>query len=238
MEANRLRLLIVGFGRMGMTINRLAPAAGFEPVGVFDGTDHACGRRIAGVKRIQEVDVAVEFSNRGAAAGNVAQLIELGIPTVTGTTGWNPGDTQLPELAQTKGVGVVQAPNCSIGVNLFLMMVRHAADLMAGHLAFDPWVQEQHHRAKKDRPSGTASLMAEQIRLPRASAPIEVASVRAGSCPGTHTAGWSGEMEVITLNHTARSRDTFASGALVAARWLMGRKGWFTMEDVLTTAQG
>ena len=139
----------------------------------------------------------------------------------------------VPPEGWAAGVGIVVAPNFSTGVVLFEALVAQAAKLFAPQAEFGAFLHEAHHAAKKDAPSGTALLLKramEQAGFPR---PIDVSSTRAGFIPGTHTVGFDGPAETITLTHTARDRTAFARGALAAARWVKGRRGWFTMKDVL-----
>ena len=139
----------------------------------------------------------------------------------------------MTEPVEESGVGIVAAANFSTGVAIFEAAVARAATLFARQVEFGAWVHEAHHAAKKDAPSGTALLLKktmEQSGFPR---PIDVSSTRAGFIPGTHTAGFDGPAETITLSHAARDRTAFARGALLAAKWIHGKRGWYTMKDVL-----
>jgi 4-hydroxy-tetrahydrodipicolinate reductase len=131
------------------------------------------------------------------------------------------------------GVGIVASANFSTGVVLFEALVARAAQLFAGQTDFGAYVHESHHAAKKDAPSGTALMLVRAMEEAGFARPIDVSSTRAGHMPGAHAVGFDGPAESITLSHTARDRSTFARGALVAARWIRGRRGWFTMRDVL-----
>jgi 4-hydroxy-tetrahydrodipicolinate reductase len=160
------------------------------------------------------------------------------INLVVGTTGWAPHEGALRQVVNEAGIGVVVAPNFSTGVVLFDAIAAHAAKLFAAQQEFGAFLHEAHHAAKKDAPSGTALLLKrsmEQAGFPR---PIDVAASRAGFIPGTHTVGFDGPAETVTLTHTARDRTAFARGALGAAKWVRGKRGWFTMKDVLGIEQG
>ena len=146
---------------------------------------------------------------------------------------WPAQEPRLRAEAEARGIGVVAAPNFAIGVNLFLALTERAAELWRDQPAFGAWLHELHHAAKKDAPSGTALALEAAMRGKGYAHPIDVASSRAGSIPGTHTVGFDADAETITLTHTARDRTVFARGALQAAHWLRGRRGWFTMRDVL-----
>jgi 4-hydroxy-tetrahydrodipicolinate reductase len=226
-----MRILLVGHGRMGRMVESLAPDYGCEVAGIVE-IDNA-SRLEEGAAGWGPVDVAVDFSYPDAVAVNVPALAKLGINVVVGTTGWANQESEVRKAAAEAGIGVVVAPNFSTGVVLFEALVARAAKLFAGHDEFGAWLHEAHHAMKKDAPSGTALLLKgamEGAGYPRT---IDVASTRAGHIPGTHTIGFDGAAESITLSHTARDRSAFARGALVAARWVKGKRGWFTMHDVL-----
>lgn len=228
-----LRIVIVGYGRMGREVEALAEAApDCEVVDRLDIHNNADGEGIDAT-RLAGADVAIDFSTADATVANVPRLAEAGIDTVIGTTGWNAHEPQLREAVTRANVGVVAASNFSLGVNLFLGMVERAASLMSRHEDFGSWIHEAHHAAKIDAPSGTALTLEAAMQKAGYGAGIDVSSTRAGHLPGTHTVGFDGPFETITLTHRARDRATFARGALEAARWLKGRTGWFTMRDVL-----
>jgi 4-hydroxy-tetrahydrodipicolinate reductase len=152
---------------------------------------------------------------------------------VIGTTGWAAHEAEIRREAEAHRIAVVAAPNFALGVSLFGAIVGRAAELMAHRSEFGAWLHELHHAAKRDAPSGTALALMETMVGSGYRAAIDVSSTRAGAIPGTHTIGFDGGGETITLTHTARDRSIFARGALEAARWVQGRRGWFTMEDVL-----
>lgn len=220
------RLLLVGYGRMGRLVESLAPESGFTVAGTIDS-------RSARADDWPDADVAVDFSVADAVPHTVARLAKRGLPVVIGTTGWKASEPSVRETASRANLGVVAAPNFAIGVNLFVALVERAAELWKDQPAFGAWLHELHHAAKRDAPSGTALALEAAMRGNGYAHPIDVASTRAGSIPGTHTVGFDAAAETITLTHTARDRSVFARGALQAAHWLRGRRGWFTMRDVL-----
>lgn len=220
-------LLIVGRGRMGRIVEALAPDYEFEVAGTVD-IDNA-----AQPESWPKADVAVDFSLAEAVPQNFPVLAARGMNIVIGATGWQAHEPQLRAETEARGIGVVAAPNFAIGVNLFLALTERAAELWRDQPAFGAWLHELHHAAKKDAPSGTALALEAAMRAKGYAHPIDVSSTRAGSIPGTHTIGFDAAAETITLTHTARDRTVFARGALQAARWLRGRRGWFTMRDVL-----
>jgi 4-hydroxy-tetrahydrodipicolinate reductase len=219
-----MKLLIVGYGKMGRLVEEMAPAHGCEVGGRID-VDQGDWKAPA--------DVAVDFSTADALRSNFAHYVERGLPVVIGTTGWSAHEAELKGQAGRAGLGVVAAANFSIGVNLFQMMVAEAARLMAPHAAFGAWIHEAHHAAKRDAPSGTALMLRDTMVGAGYSRPIDVSATRAGSIPGIHTIGFDAASDTIELTHTARDRRGFAAGALLAATWVHGRRGWFTMADVL-----
>jgi 4-hydroxy-tetrahydrodipicolinate reductase len=221
------RLLLLGCGRMGRHVESLSAEYGFDVVG-------RVGRENAGRSADwPEADVAIDFSTGEALAANFPALARRGHAVVIGTTGWAAYEASIRKQAEASGIGVVAAPNFALGVSLFGAIVARAAELMSRRPEFGAWVHELHHATKRDAPSGTALGLMEIMRGSGYGAPIDVSSTRAGAIPGTHTIGFDGGGETITLTHSARDRSIFARGALEAARWVHGRRGWFTMKDVL-----
>jgi 4-hydroxy-tetrahydrodipicolinate reductase len=219
------RLLLVGHGRMGRLVETLAPGEGFEVAGVVTS------RTAAG--DWPSADVAIDFSVADAVPSNVERLARQRIPIVIGTTGWQAHEDAVRSTVAAAGIGVVSAPNFAVGVNVFLAVVERLGTLMARQPSFGAWIHESHHAAKRDAPSGTALAMEQRLRKQGYTADVPIASTRAGSIPGTHTLGFDAASETLTLTHQARDRAAFARGALLAARWLEGRHGWFSMTDVL-----
>ncbi len=170
---------------------------------------------------------------RRAVEQNLPRLAALGINTVIGTTGWDDSAGRLRQLVTDANIGVLAAPNFSTGVVLFGEIVRRASELIGSQDDYGAWIHELHHAKKRDQPSGTALWLEQTLRGTGYPRGIDVSSSRVGSIPGTHTVGFDGPSETITLTHTVRDRGTFARGALVAAKWLHGRRGWFTMRDCL-----
>jgi 4-hydroxy-tetrahydrodipicolinate reductase len=226
-----MRILLVGHGRMGRLVESLAAEYECEVAGIIE-IDNAASLADAAVDWAP-VDVAIDFSFPEAVPVNVPALAKLGINVVIGTTGWSAHESSVRKAVELAKTGVVAAPNFSTGVVLFEAIAAHAARLFAQQRDFGAWLHETHHVMKKDAPSGTALLLIRAMEEAGYSRPIDVASTRAGHVPGVHTIGFDGPAESITLSHSARDRSAFARGALVAARWLKGRRGWFTMHDVL-----
>jgi 4-hydroxy-tetrahydrodipicolinate reductase len=232
-----MKLLLVGHGKMGQLVGTLAPQYDWEVAGVIDPGSPLHGGG-PDADRWAGVDVAIDFSTPDSVIANAVVLAKRGISLVIGTTGWSAREAELRQAVADAGTGIVVAPNFSTGVVLFEALVAQAAKLFAPQTDFAAFLHEAHHSAKKDAPSGTAFLLKktmEQAGFPR---PIDVSSTRAGFIPGTHTVGFDGPAETVTLTHTARDRTAFARGALAAARWVHGKHGWFTMRDVLGIQAG
>ncbi len=227
-----MNLLLVGHGKMGRLIESLAPEFGFNVVGVIDpqSSRHGGG---PDARAWDGVDVAVDFTQPDVVRENAPVLARRGIHLVIGTTGWQRDERAVREAVDAGGVGAVVAPNFSTGVVLFEAIVARAAELLARQTDFGAFLHEAHHAAKKDAPSGTALFLKLAMQQAGYDRPIDVSATRAGFIPGTHTIGFDGPAETITLTHAARDRSGFARGALAAARWVVGRRGWYTMKDVL-----
>lgn len=218
-----MKLLIVGYGKMGRLVDELASAQGHTVVGRVD----------AGRDEWAPADAVIDFSTADALLANFPRYLELRAPLVIGTTGWNQHRDRLRADAVTGRLGVVASANFSIGVNIFQLVAAEAARLMREQEQYGAWIHEAHHAAKLDAPSGTALLLRDAMVHAGFGRDIDVSSTRAGTIPGTHTIGFDSASDTIELTHTARDRRGFASGALLAARWVQGREGWFSMLDVL-----
>ncbi len=248
MNAERLRLALVGYGQMGRAIEVVAAERGHRVVARIDPVAAGADRPTITPDLRDEVDVAVEFSVPEAAPGNVARLLEMGIPTVSGTTGWAERLGETRALAERLGTGFLWAPNYALGVQVFFRVVERAATWFGRVGGFDPWIFEAHHARKKDAPSGTARRLAELVVAgtpgkerfgcaPDDAPPppdlVPVGWVRAGQIPGSHRVGWDGPGESIEIVHVARDRGIFARGAVRAAEWLAGRGGAHTIGEML-----
>jgi 4-hydroxy-tetrahydrodipicolinate reductase len=218
-----MKLLIVGYGRMGRLVDRLAAEQGLEVVGRVD-QDRA---------EWADADVAIDFSTADALLANFDEYVKRRPALVIGTTGWGEHAGYLREEAERARLGVVASANFSIGVNVFQLVAADAARLIARHDQYGAWIHEAHHAAKRDAPSGTALLLRDAMVDAGYRRPIDMSSTRAGLIPGTHTVGFDSASDTIELTHTARDRQGFATGALLAARWIRGRLGWYSMQDVL-----
>jgi 4-hydroxy-tetrahydrodipicolinate reductase len=227
-----MRILLVGHGKMGRLVESLAAEYGCDVAGVIDPQSPAHGGG-PDAERWAGVDVAIDFSTPASVPVNVPVLARRGINLVVGTTGWREHEPTVRTAIEESGAGIVAAPNFSTGVVVFDAIAAQAARLFAPRDDFGAFLHEAHHAAKVDAPSGTALLLKRSMEEAGFTRRIDVSSTRAGFIPGTHTVGFDGPAETITLTHTARDRSAFARGALTAARWIQGKRGWFTMRDVL-----
>jgi 4-hydroxy-tetrahydrodipicolinate reductase len=223
-------LLLVGHGRMGRLVEQLAPSHDCRIVGIVTelSPENALDEQDFGV-----VDVAVDFTVPGAVRSNLESMAARGWNVVIGTTGWQGDEAECRAMAKKAGIGVLASANFSMGVQVFRRAVAEAARHFANLPDVGAWIHESHHNAKKDAPSGTALLLKSVMEEAGYARPIDVSSTRAGSIPGTHEVGFDGLAESVTLTHTVRDRAVFAHGALEAAKWLKGRRGWFSMADML-----
>ena len=223
---------IVGYGKMGRLVEQLAPSFGFEVYARINGAENPAG---AGLSResLAGAEVAIDFSTPQAAPENILRLASLGVNVVSGTTGWYDALPTVRESVLAAGTALVWGPNFSIGVNIFLQTVGHAASLLSRYPDYEAWGWEIHHAAKRDAPSGTLKKLAEVVRASGYQREVNLASNRAGTIPGTHEIGFDSGSDTITLRHTAHNRDGFARGALQAARWIDGKKGVYEFRQIL-----
>jgi 4-hydroxy-tetrahydrodipicolinate reductase len=227
-----MNLAIVGYGKMGRLVEQLAPEYGFQVALKLDEFNNV---DFAGItpENFAGVDVAVEFSIPSATVENIQRIAALGVNLVVGTTGWLTEIDRVKAVVERSGIGLVYSPNFSVGVNVFARLVAEAARLLAAEEEYGAWAWEIHHSTKKDAPSGTLLKLVDEMKKVGYGRPIDAASNRAGRHPGTHEIGFDSAADTITLRHTARSREGFARGALKAARWVAGKKGFFEFGQVL-----
>ena len=225
-----MRILLLGHGRMGRLVESLAPDYDAIVAGVID--EHSAERAIA-AGNFGDVDVAIDFTLADAVPKNLPQLAERKINVVIGTTGWHAHEAAMRDVAARAGIGVLAASNFSLGMNVFQLAVEEASRHFAQQREFGAWIHETHHTMKKDAPSGTALTIKAGMERAGYDRAIDVSSTRVGSVPGTHTVGFDGPSETIELTHTVRDRAVFARGALTAAKWLVGKRGWFSIRDML-----
>ncbi|MDQ2668160.1 MAG: dihydrodipicolinate reductase [Gemmatimonadota bacterium] len=230
-----VRVALIGMGKMGQAIALLAPERDVDIVATIDVSDDAHGEVTTAT--LAGAQVAIEFTVPSAAPGNIRACLAAGCPIVVGTTGWYDDLPAIRSEVVAAHGALLTAPNFSVGVAVFDRVVAEAARLFSELPGFDAHMIETHHNQKKDAPSGTAASLARtaEASLGRA---VPITSVRVGAVPGTHEIIFDAPFEQVRLVHEARDRRVFAEGALLAARWLVGRTGVYGMQDVLTSRQG
>jgi 4-hydroxy-tetrahydrodipicolinate reductase len=225
-----MKIALIGYGAMGRLIHRLAEEKGHVVAVTIDDADSGLSAaELAG--KLQGVDVAIDFTAAAAVRRNVEACVAAGVPLVEGTTGWNDSRTEIESIVRDGGGAIVFGANFSIGVNLFYKIAEFASELFARFPEYETFIEEQHHSRKKDAPSGTALKIKEIVT--RHVEVGDIAATRAGNIPGTHTVGFDGPADQITLTHTARSREGFALGAITAAEWIVGKTGFYEFGDVM-----
>lgn len=226
-----LRVAVIGDGKMGRAVQQAVQASGATVVAVLGRHTSVDSGSLRGA------DVAIEFTEPRSAAANVMACVNAGCPIVVGTTGWYDQIAPVTEHVREHSGAVLWSANFSLGVYALTQLVRSAGALFADLPGFDAHIVETHHAAKKDAPSGTALLLQQEIEV-TLGRDVPVTSIRVGSVPGTHEIVLDGAYEQIIISHEARDRRVFAEGALVAARWLIARRGVFTLADVFSDVPG
>ena len=226
-----LRIALLGHGRMGRLIGRLATEHGAVTVLRLDESNNRAGMGLTR-EALRDTDVAIDFSTAEAVmSGNLERLCDRGVDTVIGTTGWDERRAEFLELASESGIGLVHGANFSVGVNAFYRIAAAAARTLARCDGYDLAAFESHHRGKRDAPSGTALRLIDEVRAAGWSGEIDVTSQRTGHVPGTHELQWDSAGDTIQIRHAARSRTGFAKGALAAASWIHGRPGVYDFSE-------
>lgn len=230
-----MKIALLGYGKMGRTIESLAQKKGHQ---IVVATNDA-----QGLDGFNGADVAIDFSVPSAAFDNIKMALEAGIPVVSGTTGWL---EELPKIEsyckETQGA-FLYASNFSVGVNIFFAINKRLAELMGNQADYEPSITEIHHTQKLDKPSGTAISLAEDLLKfsqksgwtlqSGAEADLWIDSIREGDVKGTHIINYTSEVDTLSIKHEAHSREGFALGAILAAQWIIGKQGVYSMQDVL-----
>lgn len=236
-----MKIALIGYGKMGHAIEEIAVERGHEVVLRITSSNKDEMTKA----NLQQADVAIEFTKPEAAQHNVLQVLDAGTAVVCGTTGWNEGLAKAKIKAEDKGTAFLQASNFSVGVNIFFEVNKLLASLMNDQPSYEVSIEETHHTQKKDAPSGTAITLAEQIldnlqrkkhwskEVVESDDEFPVIAHRIENVPGTHVVKYSSAIDDIEIIHTAHNRKGFALGAVLAAEYIAGKKGVFTMQDVL-----
>ena len=226
-----MKIGLIGNGKMGKLIASLAIERGFEIVLTIDESDaNLSAKELA--EKLKGIDAAIDFSIAEVVKRNVEACVLAKVPIVEGTTGWNGERDNIKELVEQHNGALVFGANFSIGVNLFYKIADYASELFSKFEDYEAFVEEQHHSRKRDAPSGTA-LKLKEIVAKNIEKDFSVSVTRAGNIPGTHRVGFDGAADQILLEHAARSREGFAAGAILAAEWIVGKKGFYEFTDVL-----
>jgi len=236
-----MKIALIGYGKMGKAIEEIAISRGHQvvlKVSIDNLEDNT-------VSKIKEADLAIEFTGPDSAYDNIIRCLEAGVPVVSGSTGWLSRLEEVKQYCQEHNGTFLYASNFSVGVNIFFEVNKRLAALMAPHPDYDVRITEIHHTEKRDSPSGTAITLAEQVmeKIKRKKewvnhisdnlGELEILSERTDPAPGTHTIEYNSSIDTITITHTAHNRKGFATGAVLAAEFVAGKKGIYRMGDVL-----
>ncbi|HXG83549.1 MAG TPA: 4-hydroxy-tetrahydrodipicolinate reductase [Pyrinomonadaceae bacterium] len=226
-----MKIALIGYGAMGKLIRTLAENKNHGIAIIINESDaNLSAGELA--EKLKGVDAAIDFSTAEAVKKNVEACLTANVPLVEGTTGWNNERENIKKSVEDENGAFCFGANFSIGVNLFYKITDYASELVAKFEDYEAFIEEQHHSRKRDAPSGTA-LKLKEIVAKNIEKDFTVSSTRAGNIPGTHRVGFDGAADQILLEHTARSREGFASGAILAAEWIRGRKGFYEFTDVM-----
>jgi len=225
-----MKIGLIGYGAMGRLVGQLAVAKGHEIALKIDIEGADCSVEDL-AEALRSCDVAIDFSIAGTVPRNAESSARAGVPLVVGTTGWQAQIDQVRSLVQQHNGALIYGANFSVGVQVFYRIAARTAELFRELDAYDPFIEEAHHKRKRDAPSGTA-IHLHKIVSEELGHEVPVSSTRAGYIPGTHRLGFDSAADQITLTHTARSREGFAAGALIAAQWIVGRKGVYEFSEV------
>jgi dihydrodipicolinate reductase len=226
-----MKIALIGYGAMGRLVETLAENKNHEITAVIRGNDaNLPAEELA--EKLKGAESAIDFSVAEAVERNVRACLLAQVPLVEGTTGWNAQKEMIKNLVEESDGAFVFGANFSIGVNLFYRIADFAAELFSKFEDYETFIEERHHSRKRDAPSGTA-LKLKEIVAAHFKKDFSVSATRAGRIPGTHTVGFDAAADTIELTHTARSREGFASGAILAAEWIAGRKGFYEFTEVM-----
>ncbi|MCD9186893.1 MAG: hypothetical protein LUM44_10700 [Pyrinomonadaceae bacterium] len=231
-----MKIALIGFGAMGKLIKTLAENKNHEIAVVIDEADASLSAEVL-AEKLKGIDAAIDFSVAEAVERNVRACLLAQVPLVQGTTGWNEQKDAVKKLVEEANGAFVFGANFSVGVNLFYRITDFASELFAKFADYETFIEERHHSRKKDAPSGTA-LKLKDIVARHITKDFSVLATRAGNIPGTHIVGFDGNADTVELTHTARSREGFASGAILAAEWIAGKKGFYEFTEVMDEILG
>ena len=227
-----MKIALLGYGQMGKMVEKVAGQQNIEVVERYwDEQPLTVNEKSR--ETLKGVSVLIDFTLPDVVVENIQKCAELSINMVVGTTGWSDQIDQVRQIVEEKQIGLVYASNFSLGINLFYKIINHAASLFSTFENYDSFIEEAHHKIKKDAPSGTALNLMKIVEKYYPENKIPVTSVRAGYIPGMHRVGFDSKVDTIKIEHTVRSRKGFAEGAILAAKWIENKKGLYAFEDVL-----
>jgi 4-hydroxy-tetrahydrodipicolinate reductase len=225
-----VKIAIIGYGAMGQLVAKLAVEQGHDIAATL--TSRESDSDVADLAaKVRGCDVAIDFSVAAAVPRNVEVCARAAVPLVEGTTGWHASVGEVCRIVNEANAALIYGANFSVGVQIFYRLAARAGELLCDLESYDGFIEEAHHKRKRDAPSGTAIQLREIIAQAQGRE-LPIASTRAGDIPGTHCLGFDSAADQITLTHTARSREGFAAGALLAAHWIVGRKGVYEFSEV------
>lgn len=245
-----MKISLIGYGKMGKEVEKIARLRGIEVVSIIEPSIQNSGIMHSSIspESLKDADVAVDFTVPSSVIENIRKVAALKKNMVVATTGWYDSLDEAKRIVENSGIGFIYSSNFSIGVNAYFKVVEEAAKVFNRLEMYDVYGYELHHNQKMDSPSGTAKTIGDILirnvhrkkkllyeKIDRKISPDElhIASIRAGSIPGTHVVGFDSDADTIEVKHVARSRSGFAVGALMAAEWVKGRKGFFTINDFM-----
>jgi 4-hydroxy-tetrahydrodipicolinate reductase len=227
-----MKIALIGYGQMGKMVEDLATRQNIEVVAKY-WDEHPLTVDESARSNLKDVSALIDFTSPDAVIENIQKGAALSINMVIGTTGWFDQIDQVKKIVEYHQIGLVYAANFSPGINLFYKIVEKTASLFSVLDSYDPFIEEVHHKIKKDAPSGTARNLKQIVQTHYKGKEVPVTSVRAGYAPGIHRVSFDSKVDTVKLEHSARSREGFAEGALLAAKWIKNRKGFFAFEDVI-----
>lgn len=241
-----MNIAIIGYGKMGHEIEKIAKAKGIT-LKTIDPNDNADYKEIND-ESMKDIDVCVDFTHPDSVVENIEKISKFKKNIVVGTTGWYDKTEEVKKVIENAGTGLIWSGNFSVGVNVYFKIIENAAKIIDKLDDYDVFVHEFHHNQKADSPSGTAVMLGkiltdniarkskvvtEELKRKIEPAELHVSSTRSGTIPGTHIVGFDSVADTIELKHTARSRQGFALGAVMAAEWLQGKKGFYDIDDMM-----
>ena len=242
-----MNIAIIGYGKMGHEIENVAEGKGISAITIDPSAQDADYKEI-NEESMKDVDVCVDFTHPDSVIGNIEKVSEFGKNIVVGTTGWYDNMDDVKKIIEEAGTGLIWSGNFSIGVNIYFKMIENAAQIINKFDDYDVFVHEFHHNQKTDSPSGTAVMIGnilidnidrkkrvvtEELKRKIEPDELHISSTRGGSVPGTHIVGFDSAADTIELKHTARGREGFALGAVMAAEWINGKKGFYDINDLM-----